>query len=72
MKGPTWYEVSEVCLEEYKELHEWITSYKGITHERGITISWQRKTHWHLINFLGGRVQQNPVRVEPDNLRFQM
>ncbi|PPD80933.1 hypothetical protein GOBAR_DD22133 [Gossypium barbadense] len=56
VRGPSAYEVTGVYLEdEYKEIQEWVNSFKPLWEERGVTImcdGWKETTNQHIINFL--------------------
>ncbi|MBA0776155.1 hypothetical protein Gotri_011195, partial [Gossypium trilobum] len=56
VRGPSAYEVTGVYLEdEYKEIQEWVNSFRPLWEERGVTImcdGWKETTNQHIINFL--------------------
>ncbi|XVF23468.1 hypothetical protein REPUB_Repub13aG0041500 [Reevesia pubescens] len=56
IRGPSAHEVTEVYLDgEYKEIQEWVDSFKPKWGERGVTImcdGWKGTTNQHIINFL--------------------
>ncbi|MBA0653115.1 hypothetical protein Goklo_020319 [Gossypium klotzschianum] len=56
VRGPSTYEVTGVYLEdEYKEIQEWVNSFRPIWEERGVTImcdGWKGTTNQYIINFL--------------------
>ncbi|MBA0756452.1 hypothetical protein Gogos_020274 [Gossypium gossypioides] len=56
VRGPSAYEVTRVYLEEeYKEIQEWVNTFKPIWEERGVTImcdGWKGTRNQHIIIFL--------------------
>ncbi|KAK5839146.1 hypothetical protein PVK06_007911 [Gossypium arboreum] len=56
VRGPSTYEVTGVYLEEeYKEIQEWVNSFKPILEERSVTImcdGWKGTRNQHIINLL--------------------
>ncbi|XP_052486296.1 uncharacterized protein LOC128041038 [Gossypium raimondii] len=56
VRGPSAYEVTGVYLEdEYKEIQEWVNTFKPLWEEREVTImcdGWKETTNQHIINFL--------------------